>query len=207
VNGGSLMQYLKEDVKDRIIASALQEFKEKGYINSSIRTIAKNAGIASGNVYRYFESKDELFNKIIDPVHNQLMSYISDIEKANYLEANIYCHPMSEINQIKNMIMDIFKDYSTELLILIDNSKGTKYENIKRDLILFIDGILKKTLILELKQSNILLEDDFITYVMSSSLVDGICLILRKYEDGVRVKALIDQLLIIFFKDMTNRFK
>lgn len=201
------MQYLKEEVKKRIIDSALQEFKEKGYINSSIRTIAKNAGIASGNIYRYFESKDELFNKIIDPVYNQLMAYISDIEKANYSEANVYCHPMGEVNQIKNMIMEIFKDYSAELLILMDNSKGTKYENIKKDLILFIDGILKKTLILELKRNNIVIQDDFITYVMSSSLVEGICLILRKYEEGDKVKVLIDQLLIIFFKDIAERFK
>jgi AcrR family transcriptional regulator len=207
MNGGSLMQYLKEEVYERIIFSALQEFREKGYINSSIRTIAKNAGIASGNVYRYFESKEELFNKIMGPVYNQLMTYISDIEKANYSEANIYCHPMSEINQIKNMIMEIFKDYSTELLILIDNSKGTKYENIKKDLILFTDNILKKTLILELRNNNILIEDEFIIYVLSSSLIDGICLILRKYEDGDKVKALIDQLLIIFFKDISERFK
>jgi AcrR family transcriptional regulator len=207
MNGGSLMQYLKEEVKERIITSALQEFKEKGYINSSIRAIAKNAGVASGNVYRYFESKEDLFNKIMGPVYNQLMAYISDIEKANYLEANVYCHPMSEVNQIKNMIMEVFKDYSTELLILLDNSMGTKYENIKNDLILFIDNILKKTLILELKQNNIIIQDDFITYVMSSSLVDGICLILRKYEDGHRVKALMDQLLIIFFKDIAERFK
>ncbi|MFW5701338.1 MAG: TetR/AcrR family transcriptional regulator, partial [Bacteroidota bacterium] len=33
----------------------------------SIRTIAKNAGVTTGNIYNYFQSKDEIFVEILRP--------------------------------------------------------------------------------------------------------------------------------------------
>ena len=48
------MQYLKKEIKDRILASAVDEFKEHGFANASIRNIANNAEISLGNIYRYF---------------------------------------------------------------------------------------------------------------------------------------------------------
>ena len=37
------MQYLKKEIKDRILASAVDEFKEHGFANASLRNIANNA--------------------------------------------------------------------------------------------------------------------------------------------------------------------
>ena len=44
------MQYLKKDIKDRIIAAAIEEFKFNGYSNASIRNIANNADTFSSVV-------------------------------------------------------------------------------------------------------------------------------------------------------------
>ena len=57
------MQYLKTDVRNRILESAEEEFRQNGYLNASIRTIAENAGISLGNVYRYFSNKEALWTK------------------------------------------------------------------------------------------------------------------------------------------------
>ena len=41
----------------RILSSARAEFLEKGYMNASIRTIARRAGITSAGLYRHFRDK------------------------------------------------------------------------------------------------------------------------------------------------------
>jgi Transcriptional regulator len=203
MNGGSLMQYLKEDVKERITKAALQEFKEKGYLDSSIRNIARNAGVAIGNVYRYFESKEDLFNEIIEPVYDKLMRYVFNLKKSS----DSYISPIGEITDIKDKIIDIFKENSTELLILMDKSKGSKYENIKEDTILLVDSILKEKLLPQLKEKGIVVRDDFITYVLASTLVDGVYIILRNHDDGLRISYLIDQMINIYFTDIDQRIR
>ncbi len=61
------MQYLKKEIKDRILASAVDEFKEHGFANASIRNIANNAEISLGNIYRYFANKEALYLAVINP--------------------------------------------------------------------------------------------------------------------------------------------
>lgn len=62
------MQYLKDVVRTRIINAAIAEFKEYGYSNASIRNIAEVANISLGNIYRYYENKEDLFLTIINPL-------------------------------------------------------------------------------------------------------------------------------------------
>lgn len=51
---------IREESKTKIIAVALQLFSKKGFENTSISDIAKEAGISKGLTYNYFKSKDEL---------------------------------------------------------------------------------------------------------------------------------------------------
>ena len=62
------MQYLKDVVRTRIINAAIAEFKEYGYANASIRNIAEVANISLGNIYRYYENKEDLYLTIISPL-------------------------------------------------------------------------------------------------------------------------------------------
>lgn len=195
------MQYLKEDVKERILESALKEFKEKGYLDSSMRNIANNAGVALGNVYRYFENKESLFNAIIEPIYDRLMRYIFNLKNIK----REFIDPIDELLEIKNKILEIFKENSTELLILMDKSKGSKYEGIKDDLTLYIDNILKQHLVPQLKDKGVKLKNDFITYVLSATVVEGVCVILRNNDDGIQIGYLIEQLISIYFNDIEKR--
>lgn len=61
------MQTLKEETHRRIIDVARREFIAHGASGTSIRTIAHKAGMAVGNVYNYFRSKDELFREVLRP--------------------------------------------------------------------------------------------------------------------------------------------
>jgi AcrR family transcriptional regulator len=51
--------------KEKILDSAMKVFSQYGYAGSSIRTIAKAAGISIGGVYLYFRNKEELYLDLI----------------------------------------------------------------------------------------------------------------------------------------------
>ena len=52
--------------KKEIIKAAMQLFSERGYAQTSMRDIARTMGVSLGLCYRYFDSKQILFNTAID---------------------------------------------------------------------------------------------------------------------------------------------
>jgi AcrR family transcriptional regulator len=57
----SVVQVRKPEVEARIVAAARAVFAERGFAEATIAEIAGRAEVATGNVYRYFAGKDELF--------------------------------------------------------------------------------------------------------------------------------------------------
>ncbi|BBZ14005.1 TetR/AcrR family transcriptional regulator [Mycobacterium branderi] len=51
--------------RDEIMAAAKKVFARKGFHATTIADIAKEAGLAYGSVYWYFDSKDELFHALM----------------------------------------------------------------------------------------------------------------------------------------------
>lgn len=72
------------DTKELILKESKNEFINKGFNNSSLRDIAKKCHISATAIYRHFNSKEELFNAVIEP----LISYFN--EMASYVENNDY---------------------------------------------------------------------------------------------------------------------
>ncbi len=52
---------LKEEKKQRILSAALHEIAENGYDKASVTRIVKEAHIATGSFYQYFEDMEDLF--------------------------------------------------------------------------------------------------------------------------------------------------
>ncbi|MEU6243680.1 TetR family transcriptional regulator [Streptomyces sp. NPDC047024] len=53
------------DTRDRILAAAREEFSERGYEKTSVRGIAKAAGVDSALVHHYFGTKDQIFEAAV----------------------------------------------------------------------------------------------------------------------------------------------
>jgi TetR/AcrR family transcriptional regulator, repressor of fatR-cypB operon len=52
------------DPRERILDAALDLFEENGFDATAVPEVAKRAGVATGSIYRYFASKDELVNAL-----------------------------------------------------------------------------------------------------------------------------------------------
>ena len=55
-----------EERRKEILNAAIKVFSEKGYEKTSITDIAKSIDIAQGLGYRYFSSKEELFDAALE---------------------------------------------------------------------------------------------------------------------------------------------
>jgi len=53
-----------KDARSRIMKAALDEFSERGYHAATIDSITERAGIAKGTFYKYFNTKEGLFNAL-----------------------------------------------------------------------------------------------------------------------------------------------
>ena len=49
-----------------ILEAALRLFSKQGYRGTSIRDIAEDAGVSTGNVYHHFADKESLFRTLLD---------------------------------------------------------------------------------------------------------------------------------------------
>ena len=57
-----------EATRTRIVESALRLFQENGYDRTTMRAIAKEAGVSVGNAYYYFNSKEHLVQGFYDRI-------------------------------------------------------------------------------------------------------------------------------------------
>ncbi|ORV19081.1 TetR/AcrR family transcriptional regulator [Mycobacterium celatum] len=63
--------------RDEIMAAAKKVFARKGFHATTIADIAKQAGLAYGSVYWYFDSKDELFHALMAVEEQALRAHVS----------------------------------------------------------------------------------------------------------------------------------
>ena len=57
---------MAKDTKERILASALDMFSQKGFSGTNIRELAGSLGMGKSSMYRHFESKEEIWNTLLD---------------------------------------------------------------------------------------------------------------------------------------------
>ncbi|UKS25873.1 TetR/AcrR family transcriptional regulator [Paenibacillus sp. HWE-109] len=192
------MQVLKDDVKNSIRQAALSEFKKHGYLKASMRHIADAAGITPGNIYRYFESKDDLFHALIHPIYEQFNTYILEVK--DEVESTLCKDASDHLNILRKVdatILRLFKESSIELTILLNLSEGSRFEPVKQELITLVYQILEK--VLPNEQTTI--------QMFAETLIEGVSLILRDHEDSNTIKMLVDELLYLYSAGISEKIK
>ena len=63
--------------RDEIMAAAKKVFARKGFHATTIADIAKEAGLAYGSIYWYFDSKDDLFHALMAVEEDALRTHVA----------------------------------------------------------------------------------------------------------------------------------
>lgn len=67
------------DKPQQIIQAAVRVFARKGYYNSRVSDIAREAGIAAGTIYLYFKTKDDL---LVTLFREKMAEFVDALRKA-----------------------------------------------------------------------------------------------------------------------------
>ncbi len=70
---------IPEEKRQRILAVATNEFASYGFENTSIEKIAKRACISVGSIYRYFDSKEDMFITVVHLGLSRLENLLSEL--------------------------------------------------------------------------------------------------------------------------------
>src|SRR5438445_8577857 len=62
-----------------IIEAAVRVFARKGYYNSRVSDIAREAGIAAGTIYLYFKTKDDI---LVTLFRDKMAEFVGSLRKA-----------------------------------------------------------------------------------------------------------------------------
>jgi AcrR family transcriptional regulator len=123
-----MAQVLKPEVRARIEEAALRCFADEGYPGTSIAAIASLAGIAPANVYRYFRSKELVFDAVVPadlPVrHDRLL----DTRIAALAEGSRHGLPADEL-------LDFWLDHRLAVAVLLDRAEGTRFAGYPADFV------------------------------------------------------------------------
>lgn len=64
--------------REAIYQAAAEIVGEEGYVNASISKITSRAGIAQGTFYRYFDSRQDLFDQLLPHIGEGLIEYLRE---------------------------------------------------------------------------------------------------------------------------------
>lgn len=72
-----------EDKKKKILEAALKLFNEKGIDNTSTSQISKEAGVATGTLYLYFETKVDLIMELGRSIQEESLESFMDLVESS----------------------------------------------------------------------------------------------------------------------------
>lgn len=118
----------KEERRNQILTSALRTFVAKGYNGSTTLDIAKEANIAEVTLFRYFDSKEEIFKEAIEPLILETFEETIKIS-SNLSPYDKFKYVLSSRVKFINQQHDVIK------LVLVENQFNpeiTNYDYIKK---------------------------------------------------------------------------
>jgi AcrR family transcriptional regulator len=196
------MQVLKEEMRQKIKKAARNEFEQKGYQKSSMRSIALSAGVTVGNLYRYFKNKDDLFQIIIQPAFEEIYKFIDEFARFKDSILTEERQKGDFIKTFKESLIRIYLQHRSELIILLNGSEGSPMEHAREQIISLIAWRIKEEAFPKMKKKMIIPEDDFLAKVLATSFIEGISLVLKKFEDKEKTKELFTQFTHLYFRGL-----
>ncbi|MBQ1341612.1 MAG: TetR/AcrR family transcriptional regulator [Erysipelotrichaceae bacterium] len=126
-------QILKDEVRNRIVEAAKQEFMENTYERTSMRNIASRSNITVGNLYRYFTSKEELNQFIVRPALEKLQELVlkisnNQVDILNMENISLTSSQMRDmLDSLADGVVDIYSRHRIEMNILMMRTNINRY--------------------------------------------------------------------------------
>jgi AcrR family transcriptional regulator len=132
-----MAQTPKSHVRDAFIAAATEMLAEVGYPATSMAAVAERAGSSVGNLYKYFDGKQQLFEAAVPPelAHELMkrtrarMRAFGSVKDARELGANAPYHAIS------GDLLDYCLQHRAAVVFLLVRAEGTPFSSFRNDFV------------------------------------------------------------------------
>ena len=167
------MQVQKDEIRSKILAVAEKMFIRNGYDNTSLRMIADKCYISKSNIYRYYQSKEEIYETLVAPAREHILETINYFAENRYAYAGIYTE--DKVVEISTLLSKVMVEYRTGLLIMLNGGGG-------RDRLVLLQKVEEQFV------DGCPIEDQELKIQICVLLVTGIADILAKYSDEETIR-------------------
>lgn len=119
-------QVLKPEVRDRIVAAAEVVFAADGFAKATMAGIAKHAGLSTGNVYRYFGGKRDLFEHLLDATFVERFEQLLEARVGALAGVDLRDLPDGAI-AADDAMLRFWIDHRLRVVVLLDRAEGSRY--------------------------------------------------------------------------------
>ncbi len=194
------MQYKKEEVNNRIVSAAKNAFWKCGYRQTSMIQVSIDAKVPIGNLYRYFPSKEALFDAVVLDAYNNCFEIIDRIYEASVDKlAKSSDKFIASTGEIAETLMEISDNFSQEIFILLGKSQGSKYEDFREKVICRVSELIRKGFF-GLQAMN----EPLMSEIMTKSLMEGFISIFSLVPKDQQKKQM-EKLMNFFFYKLEDR--
>ncbi len=135
-----IKENMKKEVKRLYAIKTIETISEKGYQGTRIKDITERAGTSVGNFYRYFKSKEDIVELIIEKFQELLLRKHSEIiDKYDII-------PFEAFKELYLEYLLVFKENKDVLLFFFEELGGInpKFRDMRRELIDNLSSLTEK---------------------------------------------------------------
>ena len=121
----------ENEARERLIACAKTEFLEKGFAKASLRSISAAAGMTTGAVYFFCKDKNGLFGAVVgEPLQKIMQAIAQHFSSDLHTDPAAFQHQTGDHDDFAEMLISLLYADRDAMLILLEKSAGSSYENI-----------------------------------------------------------------------------
>lgn len=189
------MQYLKGEIREKIVNAAIEEFKVYGYSDAAIRNIANNAEISLGNIYRYFTNKEALYFAIVNP-------FMDAIDELIEKDIFFYDRTMGEVSEV--LIAFVMK-HSNELMI-IRKGNTVHYQKFITHMVNAISTKIRFMLTNAFPQIDSKISNPYFSEAIAEAFLTALFKVLNREQSAEVLERNTREVITFFFGQLSYRF-
>jgi AcrR family transcriptional regulator len=183
-------QIRKQEIDERLARAALEVFAREGYEGATIAAIASQAGVSTGNVYRYHASKEALFRAVVPDalVHRFRALLGARLETARGVR-DLTTKPPESYLLASAELMGFTVEHRLAVLILLGRSEGSRHAAVRGE----IEAELVRAAVTHAREMRRLSESvRFAIERVYAGFLDTMVEALAKFDDPARLRAAVE---------------
>jgi AcrR family transcriptional regulator len=109
--------------REQILEAALELFSHRGYGATSVRDIASEAGVSTGNVYHHFPDKESIFRTLLDQYWRAIDS--PDLPFNRALVTGTFPDNLEELGRKSRDLVDTFRRHVALIYVDVVEFEGS----------------------------------------------------------------------------------